>query len=160
MAIIAQRGIVNNIIGAFFIKEHQEKEKNNEKRKVPVAMVEFDDDQDNNNSNANDGNNKINNLNNDEKKKENKIKYLLDIYADNNEIIKINEKLMKNQNERRNKKRKKKKDKNTVNKPETKYGRKNHKDNSIRILSHDKFYQDNIIDKIKNMLNKEKQECQ
>ena len=30
--------------------------------------------------------------------KEDKIKYLLDIYADNNEIIKINEKLMKNQN--------------------------------------------------------------
>ena len=85
--------------------------------------------------------------------KENKIKYLLDIYTDNNEIIKINEKLMKNQNERRNKKRKKKEDKNTVNKPETKYGRKNHKDNTIRILSHDKFYQDNIIDKIKNMLN-------
>ena len=50
--------------------------------------------------------------------KEDKIKYLLDIYADNNEIIKINEKLMKNQNE-----------------------------------SHDKFYPDNIIDKIKNMLN-------
>ena len=34
--------------------------------------------------------------------KEDKIKYLLDIYADNNEIIKINEKLMKKQNERRN----------------------------------------------------------
>ena len=85
--------------------------------------------------------------------KEDKIKYLLDIYADNNEIIKINEKLMKNQNERRNKKRKKKEDKNTVNKSKTKYGRKNHKDNSIRILSHDKFYPDNIIDKIKNMLN-------
>ena len=85
--------------------------------------------------------------------KENKIKYLLDIYTDNNEIIKINEKLMKNQNERRNKKRKKKEDKNTINKSKTKYGRKNNKDNTIRILSHDKFYQDNIIDKIKNMLN-------
>ena len=85
--------------------------------------------------------------------KENKIKYLLDIYTDNNEIIKINEKLMKNQNERRNKRRKKKEGKNTINKSETKYGRKNNKDNTIRILSHDKFYQDNIIDKIKNMLN-------
>ena len=69
--IIAQRGIVNNIIGAFFIKEHQEKEKNNEKRKVPVAMVEFDDDKDNNNSNNNVGDNKINNLSNDEKNKQN-----------------------------------------------------------------------------------------
>ncbi len=48
---IYQRGIVNNIIGAFFIKEHQEKMKNNEKRKVPISMVEFTDDQDNNNNN-------------------------------------------------------------------------------------------------------------
>jgi hypothetical protein len=47
---ICQRGIVNNIIGAFFIKEIQEKMKNNEKRKVPISMVEFSDDQGNNNS--------------------------------------------------------------------------------------------------------------
>ena len=47
--IIYQRGIVNNIIGAFYIKECQEKLKNNEKRKVPVAMVELEDEQGNNN---------------------------------------------------------------------------------------------------------------
>ena len=47
--LIYQRGIVNNIIGAFFIKEYQEKLKNNEKRTVPVAMVELEDDQGNNN---------------------------------------------------------------------------------------------------------------
>ena len=47
--IIYQRGIVNNIIGAFYIKEYQEKLKNNEKRKVPVAMVELEDEQGNNN---------------------------------------------------------------------------------------------------------------
>ena len=40
---IYQRGIVNNIIGAFFIKEHQEKSKNSEKRKVPISMVELGD---------------------------------------------------------------------------------------------------------------------
>jgi len=45
---IYQRGIVNNIIGAFYIKEYQEKLKNNEKRQVPVSMVEFEDEQDNN----------------------------------------------------------------------------------------------------------------
>lgn len=60
---IYQRGIVNNIIGAFFIKEHQEKMKNNEKRKVPISMVEFTDDQDNNNdiNNSNNTNAMINN---------------------------------------------------------------------------------------------------
>ena len=50
---ICQRGIVNNIIGAFFIKEIQEKMKNNEKRKVPISMVEFSDDQGNNNIHTN-----------------------------------------------------------------------------------------------------------
>ena len=45
---IYQRGIVSNIIGAFYIKEHQEKMKNNEKRKVPISTVELIDDQGNN----------------------------------------------------------------------------------------------------------------
>lgn len=58
---IYQRGIVNNIIGAFFIKEHQEKFKNNEKRKVPISMVELGDEQ---NTNANDIN-ENNNINGD-----------------------------------------------------------------------------------------------
>ena len=61
---ICQRGIVNNIIGAFYIKEFQEKMKNNEKRKVPVSMVEFADDQgDNNNMTNNQSNNNVNNVN-------------------------------------------------------------------------------------------------
>ena len=47
---IYQRGIVNNIIGAFYIKEQQEKRKNNEKRKVPIATVELGDEQGNNNT--------------------------------------------------------------------------------------------------------------
>ena len=37
---IYQRGIVNNIIGAFYIKECLDKLKNNEKRKVPVSVLE------------------------------------------------------------------------------------------------------------------------
>ena len=43
--LIYQRGIVNNIIGALFIKEIQDKKKNGEKRKVPVATVELEEEQ-------------------------------------------------------------------------------------------------------------------
>jgi len=61
---IYQRGIVNNIIGAFYINECQEKMKNNEKRKVPVSMVKFTDDQGDNNDMANNHlNNNANNVN-------------------------------------------------------------------------------------------------
>ena len=54
---IYQRGIVNNLIGAFFIKEHQEKFKNNEKRKVPISMVELGDEQNSNTNDINENNN-------------------------------------------------------------------------------------------------------
>ena len=61
---IYERGIVNNIIGAFFIKEHREKLKNNEKRKVPVSTVQLnnenDNNADNNNENANNEDEKVN----------------------------------------------------------------------------------------------------
>ena len=68
---IYQRGIVNNIIGAFFIKEYKEKKANNEKRKVPISMVELGDDQDNNNNNLNNKDIDNNNKNNYEKKIDN-----------------------------------------------------------------------------------------
>ena len=38
---VYERGIVNNIIAAFFIKECQDKMKNNGKRKVPVSTVDL-----------------------------------------------------------------------------------------------------------------------
>ena len=63
--IIYHRGIVNNIIGAFYIKECQEKLKNNEKRKVPVAMVELEDEQGNNNKMDNNDENVNQNEKND-----------------------------------------------------------------------------------------------
>lgn len=50
--IIYSRGMVNNIIGAFFIKECQDKQVNKEKRKVPVAKVELDDKKENGNENT------------------------------------------------------------------------------------------------------------
>ena len=49
--IIYSRGMVNNIIGAFFIKECQDKQVNKEKRKVPVAKVELDEHKENGNEN-------------------------------------------------------------------------------------------------------------
>ena len=58
---IYQRGIVNNIIGAFFIKEHQDKMKSNEKRKVPISKVDLTDEEANINSN---NNNNLQNINN------------------------------------------------------------------------------------------------
>ena len=67
---IYKRGIVNNIIAAFFIKECKDNNRNNEKRKVPVSTVELNDDQGDNNTenneNLNDENqdNKNNNNNN------------------------------------------------------------------------------------------------
>ena len=42
---IYKRGIVNNIIAAFFIKDCKDNKRNNEKRKVPVSTVELNDDQ-------------------------------------------------------------------------------------------------------------------
>lgn len=59
---IYNRGIVNNIIGAFYIKEHQEKMKNKEKRKVPIEKVELEDESDNNlNNNKNNPDKRNNN---------------------------------------------------------------------------------------------------
>ena len=58
---IYNRGIVNNIIGAFFIKECQEKKKNIEKRRIPVSTVNLGDDQSNNNITVNSNNSTVNN---------------------------------------------------------------------------------------------------
>ena len=70
--------------------------------------------------------------------KEDKIKYRLNISNSSTEVNKINEKLIKNKNERRNKQKKKDKIQSI---------------NPKLYLSHNKYYPDNIIDKIKNMIN-------
>ena len=70
--------------------------------------------------------------------KEDKIKYRLNISNSSTEVNKINEKLIKNKNERRNKQKKKDKIQSI---------------NPKLHLSHNKYYPDNIIDKIKNMIN-------
>jgi hypothetical protein len=58
---IYNRGIVNNIIGAFFIKECQDKKKNITKRRIPVSTVNLGDDQSNNNITVNSNNSTVNN---------------------------------------------------------------------------------------------------
>ena len=67
---ICNRGIVNNIIGAYYIKECQEKQKVLEQKTVPISMVELNDEQVNNN-NANNSNNVNNNQENGKLKQEN-----------------------------------------------------------------------------------------
>ena len=65
-----QRGIVNNIIGAFFINECQENIKKNEKRKVPISMVEFIEE-----SNNNENNEQMNNINGNNENNTNENKF-------------------------------------------------------------------------------------
>ena len=54
---IYSRGIVNHLIGAFFIKECQERQK----RKVPISTVDLNDEQGEKNLNNNNNNNEENN---------------------------------------------------------------------------------------------------
>ena len=107
---IYHRGIVSNIIGAFFIKEHQEKMKNNEKRKVPISTVELADDQANNTSinnlNESDNVNEDNNYANKKEQEEDNNKALKeennngDKNGKNNEIKNNNYKNENNDNNR------------------------------------------------------------
>lgn len=62
LEMIYSRGIVNNIIAAFFIKECQEKQKNIETRKVPVSTVELAEEQEGNNFSKNREENNINDI--------------------------------------------------------------------------------------------------
>lgn len=60
---VYERGIVNNIIAAFFIKECQDKMKNNGKRKVPVSTVDLNNNETDNNNNE-ENQDKLNNKDN------------------------------------------------------------------------------------------------
>ena len=62
---VYERGIVNNIIAAFYIKECQEKIKNNEKRTVPISTVDLNNNESDNNNEEN-KDNLDNNINNKE----------------------------------------------------------------------------------------------
>ena len=110
---IYKRGIVNNIIGAFFIKECQDNKKNNGKRKVPISKVELndeggDDNNENNNNNGDTNNNddnfeNNNNFNNDKNWGENLEKEEKDQNRKNNYEEKKNENNDNNGNSNNNK---------------------------------------------------------
>ena len=82
------RGMVNNIIGAFFIKECQERQhqRKSEKRKVPISTVDLNDDQENENLENNNGNNNINANNNEiGDESNNKLSYMVNDFKLKNE---------------------------------------------------------------------------
>ncbi len=83
---IYNRGIVNNIIGAFYIKEYQDKMKNNEKRRVPVSRVDLGDEQGNNNSPKKNNTNENNNNENNNEPGQIKLPHLVDEQANNQNV--------------------------------------------------------------------------
>jgi len=92
---IYNRGIVNNIIGAFFIKEYQDRQRQrqSEKRTVPISTVElYEQGENENNHENNNTNNNNNNEINDESN--NKLSYM------------VNDFKLKNENEENNNKEK------------------------------------------------------
>ena len=91
---IYNRGIVNNIIGAFFIKEYQDRQRQrqSEKRTVPISTVELYEQGENENNNAN--NNTTNNNNEINDESNNKLSYM------------VNDFKLKNENEENNNKEK------------------------------------------------------
>ena len=98
--LIYQRGIVNNIIGALFIKEIQDKKKNGEKRKVPVATVELEEEQGNNTLNSkNSLENKIKNEENKERNNENNNSQNMEKEEDNSINNDIQNKMIEQKNE-------------------------------------------------------------
>ena len=97
--IMYNRGIVNNLIGAFFIKDCQERQnkRKSEKRKVPISTVELNDEQGDDNMENNNGNN--NNDIGDESN--NKLSYMVNDFklkTENNE----NNNISNNENEEEN----------------------------------------------------------
>ena len=87
---IYNRGIVNNIIGAFFIKECQDRQRQRqtEKRTVPISTVELYEQGETENNNVN--NNTINNNNEIGDESNNKLSYM------------VNDFKLKNKNEENN----------------------------------------------------------
>jgi len=100
--IMYNRGIVNNIIGAFFIKECQDRQRQrkSEKRKVPISTVELNDEQGEDNMENNNGNNNANN-NEIGDESNNKLSYMINDFKLKTEKDE-NEDSNKNENEDKN----------------------------------------------------------
>ena len=126
--IMYNRGIVNNIIGAFFIKDCQDRQRQrkSEKRKVPISTVDLNDEQgDENMENNNGNNNEIGDESN------NKLSYMVNDFKLKNEKEE-NEENNKNENGDENNSKEKEEETNEKKEEENKEENSEHNENELK----------------------------
>ena len=126
--IMYNRGIVNNIIGAFFIKECQDRQRQrkSEKRKVPISTVDLNDEQgDENMENNNGNNNEIGDESN------NKLSYMVNDFKLKTEKEE-NEENNKNENGDENNSKEKEEETNEKKEEENKEENSEHNENELK----------------------------
>ena len=126
--IMYNRGIVNNIIGAFFIKDCQDRQRQrkSEKRKVPISTVDLNDDQgDENMENNNGNNNEIGDESN------NKLSYMVNDFKLKTEKEE-NEENNKNENGDENNSKEKEEETNEKKEEENKEENSEHNENELK----------------------------
>ena len=128
--IMYNRGIVNNIIGAFFIKDCQDRQRQrkSEKRKVPISTVDLNDEQgDENMENNNGNNNEIGDESN------NKLSYMVNDFKLKTEKEE-NEENNKNENGDENNSKEKEEETNEKKEEENKEENSEHNENELKKL--------------------------
>ena len=126
--IMYNRGIVNNIIGAFFIKDCQDRQRQrkSEKRKVPISTVDLNDEQgDENMENNNGNNNEIGDESN------NKLSYMVNDFKLKTEKEE-NEENNKNENGDENNSKEKEEETNEKKEKENKEENSEHNENELK----------------------------
>ena len=126
--IMHNRGIVNNIIGAFFIKDCQDRQRQrkSEKRKVPISTVDLNDEQgDENMENNNGNNNEIGDESN------NKLSYMVNDFKLKTEKEE-NEENNKNENGDENNSKEKEEETNEKKEEENKEENSEHNENELK----------------------------
>ena len=126
--IMYNRGIVNNIIGAFFIKDCQDRQRQrkSEKRKVPISTVDLNDEQgDENMENNNGNNNEIGDESN------NKLSYMFNDFKLKTEKEE-NEENNKNENGDENNSKEKEEETNEKKEEENKEENSEHNENELK----------------------------
>ena len=126
--IMYNRGIVNNIIGAFFIKDCQDRQRQrkSEKRKVPISTVDLNDEQgDENMENNNGNNNEIGDESN------NKLSYMVNDFKLKTEKEE-NEENNKNENGDENNSKEKEEETNEKKEEENKEENSEHNENELK----------------------------
>ena len=128
LTIMYNRGIVNNIIGAFFIKDCQDRQRQrkSEKRKVPISTVDLNDEQgDENMENNNGNNNEIGDESN------NKLSYMVNDFKLKTEKEE-NEENNKNENGDENNSKEKEEETNEKKEEENKEENSEHNENELK----------------------------